>query len=432
MLKRIVIISLFLFFPLSSYASDNRLLDGFDKWEAEQNKKVTVIQPSNVEQNSVQPILYRNDDYKFRIKFPDGWEMKDGDGQHVVKKAVKDNSTILILVREFSDFLGDAGKDSLSPKDISDLNSAESNDLSDEEINVFLESIATGQLEAFPGSTVLEKGIRYIDNRKAVYVKTNQVYKVQNMQVEGVSINYFTLHKGKLYQIGGFYPTIPINETAKESIINTSLSTFVFENWDDTKNAVNEITSNSANEALGDSYGKNLNGLGLSLTIILSILFTWGLGLIIPLLLRFVFLKRHLSVEMALSVVAAVYFIQLIGSLALDSKSKSHSALLLVAFISYRIMRKGSIDKESSREIPHPKVESIKYTANKELSLWHSRLANVILVLVVPVGWIAFFVSDGGESRYIPILPLLIALSDLAVWILYKAILYVIYGYQKR
>ena len=30
--------------------------------------------------------LYRNDEYQFRIKFPVGWEIKDGDGKRNIKR----------------------------------------------------------------------------------------------------------------------------------------------------------------------------------------------------------------------------------------------------------------------------------------------------------------------------------------------------------
>lgn len=150
----------------------------------------------------------------------------------------------------------------------------------------------------------------------------------------------------------GAYPTAPVNEKNKEPIINTSLVTFVFEDWGDQVQAASATndsknSSNPVKEALADSYGENLNDFGLFIAVILSILFTWGLGLLIPILLRFVILKKPLSGGMALAIVAVVYLIQLSISLALDSKSRTHAALILVAFVSYKIMRKGYKNKEA-------------------------------------------------------------------------------------
>src|SRR3990172_2997904 len=134
MFKKILIISLFLFLPLFSYASDNRLLDQYDEWKAEQDKKTTLNQPNKTEQ----PILYRNDDYKFRINFPAGWDVKDGDGAHVVKKAVKDGCTVLVLVK---DFLTEQEKNALSVQERNEISSTEFSDFSDEEANQFLDEL---------------------------------------------------------------------------------------------------------------------------------------------------------------------------------------------------------------------------------------------------------------------------------------------------
>ena len=188
--------------------------------------------------------VYRNDEYHFRIKFPEGWEIVDGDGKHIIKKAVKDNSTILVLVRSYDYFLPEEN-----------IRNLELSDFTDKEINQFLDKLIEENINAFPGSTILEKGIRYIDNRKAVYFKMNQVYKVQNIQVEGISENYFTIHKGKLFQVGGFYPTVPIDEHEKESIINQSIASFVFEDWEQkiTKGAFPKISSTKINNSLLNS-----------------------------------------------------------------------------------------------------------------------------------------------------------------------------------
>jgi hypothetical protein len=397
MLKRIVIISLFLFFPLSSYASDNRLLDGFDKWEAEQDKKATTTQPSKVSQDDGQPILYRNDQHHFRIKFPAGWEIKDGDGQHVVKKAVNDGGTVLILVREVSDFLDETGKDPLSSNDFADFNSAEFNDFSDEESNEFLETVVTGQLESFPGSTIIENGIRYIDNRKAIYIKMNQVYKVQNIQVEGVSINYFTIHKGKLYQIGGFYPTIPINESNKEPIINASLMTFVFEDWDNPADTINENSANSVNNVFKSAYDKDISGWGMILSIVVSILFTWGFGLLIPVLMRFVLIKRPLSQAEAALTSFIVYFLQLVTNILLGG-GNNNLAITVVALVSYRIMRSGSrkenllkFCKECGARINVPNTvcskcrrdtsDTKKFNFLRAFLLWTVALSSLLIIL---------------------------------------------------
>lgn len=364
MFKKIAIISLFLFLPFFSYASDNRLLDQYDEWKAEQDKKATVSQPSNTEQENGQPILYRNDDYKFRINFPAGWEIKDGDGAHVVKKAVKDGCTILVLVKDSQE-----EKNTLSDQEKNALDSVEFSDLSNEEANQLLDEMIKENEIAFPGGRIIEKEIRYIDNRKAGYYKVATPYKVANVEAKVVAINYFTIHKGKFYQIIGSYPIEPVNEQNKEPVINTSLMTFVFEDWSDQGQALNTAndsknSSNPIKEALGYSYGENLNNFGLFLAVILSILFTWGLGLLIPILIRFVFLKRPLSGGLSFLIVFITYLIQfsipyLIGDI--ESEDRPRIALILVAFVAYKILRKKVSNKTNDKESEISKEEIIKY-----------------------------------------------------------------------
>ena len=293
-------------------------------------------------QQQNQQNLYRNDEYHFRIKFPAGWEIKDGDGEHVVKKAVKDGSTVLVVVWDLSISLSEEEKNSLSDKDKQDAQTFEFNDFNDQEAEDFSNEIVNGMLEGFPGSKTLEKNIGHIDNRKAIYFKINQVYKVQNLQVEGISINYCTIHKGKLFQIGGFYPK---GSDYQESTIKTSLMTFVFEDWNDASgvtgtNNKSEDTKTTSGESYYNLISEKSWGV-LAVVLITSILFTWGFGLLIPILFRFVFLKKPLSRGISVMIAGVVWLMQFIISGAFDSSGR-HTALILVAFVSYQIMRSGS------------------------------------------------------------------------------------------
>jgi len=222
MFKKIFIVFLFLFFfPSVSYGADNRLIKDFETWKVERDKQVAENQPSKTDQNSGQPILYRNDDYKFRINFPAGWELKDGDGTHVVKKAVRDGCTVLVLVK---DFLTETEKNNLSIQEKNELKSAEFSDFSNEEAEQFLDEMIKENETAFPDSRTIEKEIRYIDNHKAGYYKVSIPYKAANIETRGINIVYFTIHKGRLYQIMGAYPTEPVNEKDEEPIINTIMA----------------------------------------------------------------------------------------------------------------------------------------------------------------------------------------------------------------
>lgn len=291
--------------------------------------------------------LYRNDEYHFRIKFPAGWEIKDGDGEHVVKKAVKGGSSVGIVVKDMRDSEADK---MLSEQELENLNLLEMKDFSDSEIIDLSKELISEYKEKFTGSKILEEGIRYLDNRKAYYFKISSPYKADNVEVEGITINYFTIHKGKFYHIFGGYGLKPIDESSNESSISASLSTFVFEDWSDPAGitgAENKLEDTETVESYYDLISENRWG-ALALILTASILFTWGFGLLIPFLFRFVILKHPLSQGASIGIAFTVWLIQLSVSVASGNNGK-HLALVLVAFVSYRIMRSGSPEEELSK-----------------------------------------------------------------------------------
>lgn len=83
------------------------------------------------------------------------------------------------------------------------------------------------------------------------------------------------------------------------------------------------------------SYGAETD----SFVFVISILFTWGLGLVVPILLRYVILKRPISRGVSIFVISIIYIIQFFISIALGNEG-THVALLLVAFISFGILNK--------------------------------------------------------------------------------------------
>jgi hypothetical protein len=90
-------------------------------------------------------------------------------------------------------------------------------------------------------------------------------------------------------------------------------------------------------DSLRDGYGDNW-----LLAIALSALLTWGVGLAPPLLIRFAWLRRPLPKRTALGVAALFWLLNLLLFTALGSESKTHTALILVAFASYAILKSGA------------------------------------------------------------------------------------------
>jgi len=187
--------------------------------------------------------LYRNNQYKFRIKFPNDWEIKDGDGPHIIKKATKNGSTIFVYVRDF--FEGETGQLLLNElrqeyKKETGINISENeakqimaeltpSDFSNEEFKKIMRSVSEGILSKSEDAKILNESIRYIDNEKAFYVKAEIPYKVLDLEVQMIMVFYVTLHNGNIYMIGGGSPKDDFPFVEKQ--INSSIASFVFENF---------------------------------------------------------------------------------------------------------------------------------------------------------------------------------------------------------
>ncbi len=99
----------------------------------------------------------------------------------------------------------------------------------------------------------------------------------------------------------------------------------------------------------GESIMENVFGEYWWITLIISAILTWGIGLTPPLLIRFAFLRRPISKGWAVSIVVLLWIINLMIFTALGSESKTHIALFLVAWASYAILRKGSNKKQTEK-----------------------------------------------------------------------------------
>lgn len=87
-----------------------------------------------------------------------------------------------------------------------------------------------------------------------------------------------------------------------------------------------------------DSPLSLLYGEAWGLVLAVSLVLTWGIGLTPPLLIRHVGLKRPLGRAAALSIVVGLWILNVLIFTALGSRS--HTALTLVGFVSYWILRR--------------------------------------------------------------------------------------------
>ena len=84
------------------------------------------------------------------------------------------------------------------------------------------------------------------------------------------------------------------------------------------------------------------------LTIIVSFILTWGIGLIPPLIIRYAIVRKPLSKGWAIGLVIFLWMINIVIFTALGSQSKTHAALFLVAWTSYMILKKENKPKNKS------------------------------------------------------------------------------------
>ncbi len=95
----------------------------------------------------------------------------------------------------------------------------------------------------------------------------------------------------------------------------------------------------------GKSIMSEIYGEQWGLVLLLSFLFTWGVGLAPPLLIRFVFMRRPIGKGWAVGLVVLFLLFNIGLFTALGSQSKTHFALYLVAIVSYMILNRGIKNK---------------------------------------------------------------------------------------
>ena len=174
------------------------------------------------------------------------------------------------------------------------------------------------------GFDLIEGKAAYIDNKHAAYFLMSGEYKTANYTIPMKQIMIQTIVKGKMYSFG--CTTLETSFDKYEATIKRIVNTLVFEYYNE------EYT-------IADSWIEE-NYTYFWLSIILSLVLTWGIGLTPPLLIRYVFLKKPMGKKGALAVCGLFFFLNIIVFSILGSESKTHTALILVAFISYWILKK--------------------------------------------------------------------------------------------
>jgi hypothetical protein len=156
--------------------------------------------------------LYRNTKYNFRVKFPEGWDIKDGDGQHIVKKASNQDSSINIGVTDVSNF-----PEADSIHSITEMLT----------LDEFIKSTEEEYRPKYPNYKLIDSGETKIDNLPAYFVTADVEYSALNTTVRARITLYELFYNKRFY----FFSLASEREKYEESkkVLETSLSTFVIE-----------------------------------------------------------------------------------------------------------------------------------------------------------------------------------------------------------
>lgn len=185
------------------------ILGSFLLWSA--NGSTTAKRTDkNPENSQIVGNTYRNSKYKFRIKFPEGWEIIPGDGPSIVQKAVKGNNSISIGVKQVEADSTSSIKDILSLKE-------------------FTDSTTEGAKAKSSNVKLLNSGETKLDNIPTYWVSYSGTYFAMDIIVSGVFTQYVVLNDGNLYFIST--GTTAEEFDAIQDVFSKSIATFVFENY---------------------------------------------------------------------------------------------------------------------------------------------------------------------------------------------------------
>ena len=234
---------------------------------------------------------YHNEKYKFRIQFPAGWQIKEGVGKNIVKKAVYKGSDVTINVTDIRDiplFIEDIRKDedfkNLSDYEILKMAESEfdSRKFSETEFESIMSDYVSSSINEmqlrFHNLKVTENRMTYLANTKFIYIKYQHQMRIMDQRIDFITLQFITFRRGKLYVVGGGSKAKDFQMV--EPTILTSINSFQFEDWDIA------LTIDS-NASLNNKTNENNS-------ILIFILSGISLLLIIGFILRLVYNKKEI------------------------------------------------------------------------------------------------------------------------------------------
>ena len=264
------------------------------------------------------------------IEYPSHWQRLEGERPNIVQKFRSDASDgllrmCLIVVKDLPDMMKQFSSKELSEQMFTEEGLKEMVSQS----GIFIKGEQT-KYDAEPGAWII------FVTRMERAGATIETYYLQHMFIYSGKLVLLQCGVGGLIGSGvkaeqEFTRYLPLFQLLGNSIV-------IHDKW-----------AKLTNEG-GESIMEEVFGEYWWITLIISAILTWGIGLTPPLLIRFAFLQRPISKGWAIGIVVFLWLINFVLFTALGSESKTHAALFLVAWASYAILRKGAKKKSAYKE----------------------------------------------------------------------------------
>ena len=270
----------------------------------------------------------------FSLSYPSSWEAEEGIRPHIVQK-----------------FTGQT-LGSISPGFLIIIQDMETWEMALLEKEDLVDMLYEATDEMIPdGASNISKGKTQIDGEPAVWIKYYIQQERSGLKMGMFMFQYVSVFKGKMVLLQGSVGG-PIDDyLVLEDSFNSYLPVFqgisnslVFKDkWQD---------SNGANNS-SDKYRL--------FTLALSVLFTWGIGLIPPVIARFVILRRCFSKQAAMIFSISFLAVNIVFFTILGSTTQENVSLFLIAFASFAILRIGAENDDRERERVRAEKEKLRW-----------------------------------------------------------------------
>jgi hypothetical protein len=197
-----------------------------------------------------------------------------------------------------------------------------------------------------PNATFLDGGKTKLDGEPGAWLKYYYEGEQAGLTVGMYSLQYVLFYGGRMLAIqcsvagrsddkallqDAFQSYLPVFQMIGNSVV-------IHDKW-------TKAGSGSPDSVVSDVFREYW-----LLTLLISAILTWGIGLAPPLVTRFAILRHPMTKRGALVFVVVFWLFNAFLFSALGSTSRTHGALLLVAWASFAILRKGSRAYDAQRK----------------------------------------------------------------------------------